>query len=138
LSFLFDTNVISELRKGPRADPAVVRWFSALSDEEIFLSVLVLGEFRRGIERIRRRDAASAHALDAWLRRLLAAYGERVLPIDREVAEEWGRMNVPRPIPVVDGLLAATAKIHGLTLATRNVQDIARTGAEFVNPWENA
>lgn len=136
MSFLLDTNVISELRKGPRADPAVTRWFSGLSDEEIFLSVLVVGEIRRGIERIRRRDAPSARALDAWLRRLFGAYGERVLPIDREIAEEWGRMNAPRPLPVVDGLLAATARVHGLTLATRNVADIARTGADYVNPWE--
>jgi toxin FitB len=138
LSYLIDTNVLSELRKGRRCDPNVVRWFSAVSDEDVFLSVLVIGEIRRGIERIRRRDARSAKTLDAWLRRLLAGHRDRILPVDEVIAEEWGRLSVPDPIPVVDGLMAATARVHGLTLATRNVRDVARTGVSCVNPFEAA
>lgn len=135
MSYLIDTNVISELRKGKRADPAVNAWFDALPDEEIFLSVLTIGEFRQGIERIRRRDPDSATALDGWLDRVVATHGDRLIPVDRLVAEEWGRMNGPDPLPVVDGLLAATAKVNGLTLATRNVRDVERTGVDLVDPF---
>jgi predicted nucleic acid-binding protein len=133
--YLIDTNVISELRKGSRADPAVVAWFADVADDEIFLSTLTLGEIRRGIESIRRRDPEAAAALDSWLGRISGTHRERVLPIDRAVAEEWGRMNVPDPLPVVDGLLAATARVNGLTLATRNAADIARAGVEYLNPF---
>ena len=136
MSYLVDTNVLSELRKGRRCDSQVSQWFARLSDEEVFLSVLTVGEIRRGIERIRRRDARSARVLDAWLRRLTAEHRERILPVDEAVAEEWGRLNVPNPVPVVDGLMAATARVHGLTLATRNVKDVARTGVACVNPFE--
>ncbi len=136
MSYLVDTNVLSELRKGRRCDPKVLRWFAAVAEEDVFLSVLVVGEIRRGIERIRRRDARSARALDGWLRKLVAGHRERVLPVDETVAEEWGRLSVPDPMPVVDGLLAATARVHGLTLATRNVRDVARTGVSCVNPFE--
>jgi toxin FitB len=135
LKYLIDTNVISELRKGSRADPAVVAWFADVEDDEIFLSALTLGEIRRGIESIRRRDPDAAAALDSWLGRISGTHRERVLPIDRAVAEEWGRMNVPDPLPVVDGLLAATARVNGLTLATRNAADIARAGVEYLNPF---
>lgn len=136
MKVLIDTNVISELRKGARCDPNVAAWFAALPADGIYLSALVVGEIRQGIERIRRRDAKSARSLDAWLRRLVAAHDERILPVDRRVAEEWGRMNVPNPVPVVDGLMAATAKVHDLILATRNVKDVSGTGARVVNPFE--
>ncbi len=135
MSYLVDTNVISELRKGERADPAAVAWFGELADDEVFLSALTLGEIRRGIESIRRRDSVAAAALDSWLGRISEAHRDRVLPIDRAIAEEWGRMNVPDPLPVVDGLLAATARVNGLTLATRNAADIARTGVEYLDPF---
>lgn len=135
MSYLIDTNVISELRKGGRADSGVKSWFAALADEEVFLSVLTIGEIRRGIESIRRRDLEAAAALDSWLGRIYEAHRDRVVPIDRAIAEEWGRMSAPDPLPVVDGLLAATAKVAGLTLATRNVGDIMRTGVELVNPF---
>ena len=136
MSYLVDTNVLSELRKGRRCDPRVSRWFSALPEEDVFLSVLTVGEIRRGIERIRRRDARSARVLDTWLRRLTAGHRERILPVDETVAEEWGRLNVPDPVPVVDGLMAATARVHGLTLATRNVRDVGKTGVACMNPFE--
>jgi predicted nucleic acid-binding protein len=132
---LIDTNVVSELRKGERADPNVAAWFAGLADEEVFLSALTLGEIRRGIESIRRRDPKSAAALESWLGRIADQHRNRILPVDRSIAEEWGRMNVPDPLPVIDGLLAATASVLGLTLATRNTADIARTGVSCVNPF---
>jgi predicted nucleic acid-binding protein len=135
LSYLLDTNVISELRKGQRADTNVAAWFAGLADDEIFLSVLTIGEIRRGIEGVRRHDPDSAAALDRWLALLSEAHGDRILPIDRAIAEEWGRMNVPDPLPVVDGLLAATARVLSLTLVTRNVADVEGTGVELLNPF---
>jgi predicted nucleic acid-binding protein len=136
VSYLLDTNVLSELRKGRRADAGVRAWFADIADEHIFLSVLVIGEIRRGIELIRRRDAAAATQLDAWLRRLVEAYEDRMLPIDLAVAEVWARLHVPDPIPVVDGLLAATAHLHGLTLVTRNTKAVQGTGVPFLDPFE--
>lgn len=136
MKFLLDTNVIAELRKGARADLHVRSWFETLDPEAIVLSVLTIGEIRRGIENVRRRDPVAAKALERWLRRLLAEHGERILPVDLPVAEEWGRLNVPDPPPVIDALLAATAKVHALTLVTRNVKDVARTGVELMNPFD--
>lgn len=135
MSYLLDTNVISELRKGERANRNVSSWFAGLAEEEIYLSVLTLGEIRRGVESVRRRDPDSGAALDSWLARLSEAHRDRILPVDRAIAEEWGRMNAPDPLPVVDGLLAATAKVLGLTLATRNVADVERTGVELFDPF---
>jgi predicted nucleic acid-binding protein len=133
--YLIDTNVVSELRKGDRADPRVRDWISSVADEGLFLSVLVIGELRRGIERIARRDEASAEALDRWLVGIAGDYEDRILPVDLVVAEEWGRINVPDPLPVVDGLLAATAIVHDLTLVTRNTADIASSPAITLNPF---
>jgi len=135
LSYLLDTNVISELRKGERANSNVSSWFTGLADEEIYLSVLTIGEIRRGVESVRRRDPDSAAVLDSWLARLVEAHRDRILPVDRAITEEWGRMNAPDPLPVVDGLLAATAKVVGLILATRNVADVERTGVELLDPF---
>ncbi len=135
MSYLLDTNVISELRKGERADSKVTAWFAELADEEVFLSVLTIGEIRGGIESVRRRDPDSAAALDRWLALLSEAHGDRILPIDRAIAEEWGRMNVPDPLPVVDGLLAATARVQGLTLVTRNVADVEGAKVETFDPF---
>lgn len=137
MSYLLDTNVISELRKGERADTNVKKWFGGLEAGEIYLSVLTIGEIRRGVESIRRRDPDSAAALDSWLARLDETHGDRILPVDRAIAEEWGRMNVPDPLPVVDGMLAATAKVAGLTFATRNVADVKGTGVKLVDPFSS-
>lgn len=136
MKFLLDTNVIAELRKGSRANAHLRSWFAALDPDAILLSVVTIGEIRRGIESVRRRDPAAARALERWLRRVLSDHTDRILTVDLAVAEEWGRLNVPDPLPVIDGLLAATARVHGLTLATRNVKDVARSGAEVVNPFE--
>ena len=135
MSYLLDTNVISELRKGESCDPNVRAWFLPIPVEELFVSVLTIGEIRRGIESIRFRDQATARVLDRWLRHLVASYEDRILPVDQEVAERWGEMNVPDPLPVMDGLIAATAGVHDLTVATRNTKDVARTGVPFVNPF---
>lgn len=135
MKYLLDTNIVSELRKGARADRNVVAWFERLDSDDLYLSVLVVGEIRRGIERIRRRDPKSAAALDRWLSSLSTGFEDRILPVDRSVAEEWGRMNVPDPLPVLDTLMAATAKVHGLVLATRNVKDVAPTGVRMLNPF---
>jgi predicted nucleic acid-binding protein len=135
VTFLLDTNVVSEVRKGARADRRVVRWLDSVDDDELCLSVLVLGELRQGVERLRRRDAASAQRLDRWLDGLAGRYAGRILPIDEPVAQLWGRLNVPDPLPAVDGLMAATALVHDLTLVTRNTRDVARTGARLLNPF---
>ena len=135
MSYLVDTNVISELRKGSRCDQSVAAWWATVAEGEIFLSVLTIGEIRKGIESIRRRDTPSAIVLETWLAGVVADHGDRILPIDLDVTQEWGRLNVPDPLPVIDGLLAATAKVRGLTLVTRNVPDIARTGVRTLNPW---
>ncbi len=137
MSFLIDTNVISELRKRNRCDRNVAYWYSQIADDDVFLSVLTVGEIRRGIDNIRRRESASAAALDAWLAALVALHSSRVLPIIEPIAEDWGRMSSPDPLPVVDGLLAATAKFHGLTLVTRNVDDVTTTGVPVLNPFES-
>jgi toxin FitB len=101
-------------------------------------SVLVIGELRRGVEAVRRRDPRQAVALERWLGRLLREHAERILLIDRRVAEEWGRLTAVRSASLVDTLLAATARVHGLTLVTRNVADVARTGVSHFNPFERA
>ncbi len=136
VKYLVDTNVIAELRKGARANVNVTAWFASLDDGAVFISVLTIGEIHRGVESVRRRDRPAAAALERWLRAVVSEHGPRILPIDLAVAQEWGRLNVPDPIPVVDGLLGATAKVHGLIVATRSIKDVARTGARVVNPFE--
>lgn len=132
---LVDTNVLSELRKGPRTDRGVRQWFEGTADDDLFTSVLVLGEIRRGVGLVRRRDPSGAAALEQWLLRMSETFGDRVLAIDALVADRWGALNVPDPVPTVDGLLAATALVHDMTIVTRNVKDIARTGAPVLNPF---
>jgi len=134
VSWLVDTNVLSELRKGVRANPEIRAWFADAQEDELFTSVLVLGEIRRVIESIRRRDVPSALALEQWLQRLANDFADRVLPVDARVADRWGSLNVPDPIPTVDGLLAATALVHDLVLVTRNVRDVERTGVRLWDP----
>jgi len=134
LSYLIDTNVLSELRKRNRCHPRVAAWFSSIDDDEIYISALVIGEIRKGIESVRRRDEVAAAALDLWLGQLASHHGHRILPVDRDIAETWGRLSVPDPLPVVDGLMAATALVHGLILVTRNVRDIQRTGVPYLDP----
>lgn len=134
---LLDTNVLSELRKRERADPRVRAWSKTVDETGVWLSVLVLGEIRCGIEALRPRDAEAARHLDLWLGRIERTYEGRVLVVDRFVAAEWGRLNaVHGPLSSIDGLLAATALVHDLTLVTRNTKDVARTGALVLNPFK--
>jgi len=125
MSYLIDTNIISEVRKGKRCNAHVSAWYAAIADEDLFLSTLVLGEIRKGIELARARDPDKAAALGNWLRQVEAGFDSRVLGIDNAVSDHWGRVSAIRPIPVIDGLLAATAVTNGLTLVTRNDRDIA-------------
>jgi predicted nucleic acid-binding protein len=134
--FLIDTNVISELRKGDRCDARVAAWYAGLEDSDLFLSVLVIGEIRKGVELARPCDNQKAGALERWLQEVERSFGDRILPIDTRIAEMWGAMSGIRPIPVVDGLLAATAKTHALSLATRNSSDVQGLGAAVVNPFD--
>jgi toxin FitB len=136
VNYLIDTNIISEIRKGSRCDPNVARWYAKIEDASLYLSVLVIGEIRKGIERIRSKDTAQAGALENWLLAVDKAFGERILPIDRAVADEWGRFNVSRPVPVIDGLLAATAKVHRMILVTRDTADIAGLDVQVLNPFD--
>ena len=135
VSFLLDTNVISEAR-GPRGDANVKAWLASVPADNLYLSVLVVGEIRGGRERLRRRDPVQADAYEGWLATLRRDYADRLLPVTAEVADEWGRMNVSDPVPVVDGLMAATAKVKCLTLVTRNTADIERSGVRILNPFE--
>ena len=137
MSYLIDTNIISEVRKGDRCDAKVSEWYASIADEDLFLSTLVLGEIRKGVELARPRDAGKATALERWLRDVEAAFGGRVLAIDNAVSDQWGRMSAIRTIPVIDGLLAATAVTNGLTLVTRNDRDIAGLGAMVLNPFRS-
>jgi toxin FitB len=133
--YLLDTNVVSELRKGGRADPHVRAWFEQHVAEQLWLSVLVVGELRRGVELLRRRDARAGEVLSDWLHTVTTDFGDRILPITIEVGERWAMLNVPDPLPVIDGLLAATALERDLVLVTRNTGDVARTGVAVVNPF---
>jgi predicted nucleic acid-binding protein len=135
VKFLLDTNIISEIRKRDRAHPNVVRWVARTPAEEIGTSVLVMAEIRRGIELKRRSDAEQAKALDRWFWQMRTRLGDRVLSIDEPVAEASALLGIPDPLPLIDGLLAATAKVHDLTLVTRNVADIAMTGVSLLDPF---
>jgi predicted nucleic acid-binding protein len=135
VSYLLDTNVISELRKR-NPDRRVLAWYDAMPSAQLFLSVLTLGEISLGIEQLRRKDQVQAEALERWFRGLCRSYGDHVIDIDADTAREWGRMNVPDPLPVIDGLLAATAKVRGWTLVTRNTADVARSGVALLDPFD--
>jgi len=138
LSFVLDTNVVSEACKGSRADADMMRWLSSVAAEDLYLSVLVIGEIRQGIEGLRGRDPIQAGHLEVWLSGLRRRYADRIMPIDLEIVEEWGRMNAPDPISSRDGLMAATAKVRNMTFVTRNTSDVARTGVRLLNPFDHS
>lgn len=134
MKYLLDTNVLSETRR-LRGDEGVKRWVSSTPAGDLYLSVLVVGEVRRGIERLKRRDPDQAGVYEAWLGTVLRDYADRIVPVDIEAADEWGRMSVPDPVPIVDGLMAATAKVRGMTFVTRNTADVERTGVAVLDPF---
>lgn len=134
MSFLLDTNVVSEIRRG--RDLNVQAWAGAVSDRDLHLSVLTLGEIRKGIERLRDRDVPQAQTFATWLTELEHRFAQRILPVDTPVAQEWGRLNALAPRPTVDSLIAATALVHGLTVVTRNTADFKGCGVSLQNPWD--
>ncbi|MYH57457.1 MAG: type II toxin-antitoxin system VapC family toxin [Boseongicola sp. SB0675_bin_26] len=136
MSFLIDTNIISEVRKGGRCDADVAAWWRGVAEDDLRLSPLVLGEIRKGVELARRHDPRKARALESRLADVNSGFRDRVLPVDAAVVEQWGRMNAIRSVPVVDALLAATAKVHELTLVTRNAADVAGLDVDVLNPFE--
>ncbi len=133
--FLFDTNLISELRKGKRCDSTLLWWMKTLSEEQAFLSVITLGEVRFGIELLRTRDARQSISLELWLENTMLTYEGRILPVTEDIAEEWGKLRTIRNIPVADSLIAATAVCHSLTVATRNEKDFQYLGVKVYNPF---
>lgn len=135
MSFLVDTNVLSEARKPRRADPGVTAWLKSTAPEQLYLSVLVVGEVRRGTERLARRDPRQATVFEEWLSAVRRDYADRILPVTEEIAEQWGRADAHRPMSNVDGLMAATAVVHDLTLVTRNERDVEGSGARTLNPF---
>lgn len=135
---LLDTNVLSELRKEKRCDIGVRQWLEETAEEELFISVLVLGEIRQGIERIRQRDPAQARALEKWLLWVVAEFHDRILPVDEKVADQWGRLGLPQPLPILDAFLAATALVHGLTVISRDAEGFRNTGVTVINPFSKS
>jgi hypothetical protein len=133
--FLLDTNVVSEGRRR-NAHPRLVRWLRAADADTLFLSVLTLGEIAKGAARLAARDPRQHDALRSWLETVRSGYTGRILPIDEPIAEAWGSLAARRPLPVIDGLIAATAVVHDLTLVTRNVRDGADLGVRVLDPWE--
>ncbi len=133
--YLPETNVISELRRRERCDENVAAWFASISDNDPFLSVLTLGEIRKGIVLVQDRAPRQAEALEDWLTHVKQNYAGRILSVNADTSEVWGQMHDTRNIPVVDGLLAATAKVHHLTLVTRNIQHVQGLGASLLNPF---
>lgn len=132
---LLDTNILSEIRK-PRPNAAVLAWFDAQEADDLYVSVLTLGEIREGVDRLAARDEARGRTLGRWLADLSVLYADRILPVDQAVAEEWGRLRAAaaRTLPVIDALLAATARVHGLTLVTRNDKDFRGLDVPVLNP----
>jgi toxin FitB len=136
VTYLLDTNVVSELTK-VRPNPGVVAWRRTTSVDDHFVSVLVLGEIRRGVELLRPRDPGRAQSIDDWLTSLRSDFKRRILPVDAAVADAWGRLDVPDRLPAIDGLMAATALVHDLTLVTRNTADIRRPSVRMFNPFQS-
>ena len=116
--------------------PSVQKWWSETDVQSVYVSVMVLGEIRQGIERLRIKDPQRARAIERWLQSIVRSMGARVLVVNQQIADAWGRMGIKRTLPLVDSVLAATALAHDLTLVTRNTKDIKDTGVRYLNPFE--
>lgn len=136
MKFLLDTNVVSEIGKGARRDPNVQAWYDAADPADLSISALVVGELRAGVEKLRRRQSERAMAFERTLILVIDLFADRIIGIDRRVAERWGRITAAGRPPAVDGLIAATAVVHGLVVVTRNVRDFAPSGADVLNPFD--
>ena len=136
--YLIDTNVISEIRKGKKADIGVQEFFQNIitSDLPVYISAVTVGELRRGIEQLRHRnDKKQAAMLEAWLSQLLKEYENNILAFDAEAAQVWGYLRVPHHEHILDKQIAATALVNNLTVVTRNVEDFVSSGVELLNPF---
>jgi predicted nucleic acid-binding protein len=136
MAFLLDTNVLSELRKGRGADANVRKWMASIEEQGHYISVLSIGEIRKGIELLRSRSPEQCPTLDHWLDQIQQNYEDQILLVTEAVAEQWGRLMAVRTLPAVDGYIAATALVNGLTVVTRNTRDFEGTGVAVLNPWE--
>ena len=134
--YLLDTNVISELRKGGRANHGVTAFFATLAAEDIYLSVVTIGEIRRGLENVRARgDREQAGRLEAWLDKVVTDFSDRILGFDLECAQVWGKLMSPHPQHPIDKQIAAIALIYDLTVVTRNTDDFVSSGVRKLNPF---
>ena len=132
--YLLDTNVISESRK--RApDPRVLRWLNSIDQSGLFISVLTLGELRKGVRARHRSDPDTAARIGAWVDDLESRFASRILPIDAVIASRWGELSAERARPVIDTLIAATAQIHDLVLVTHNTSDMRGIAVRILDPW---
>lgn len=134
VAYLMDTNVVSETRR-KKADVGVMAFLRAVDSSSLYMSVLTLGELRKGVAAKRRQDPLAAKALAAWVEGLEAGFADRILGIDLAIARLWGEWSADRPRPVIDTLLAATASVHGLTLVTRNLQHVRGLPVTVHDPW---
>ncbi len=135
MTYLLDTNVLSETRKRHPA-AAVANWIAATPPDRLHVSVLTLGEIEQGIARIRGRgDLHQASALERWLREVETGFEDRVLPVTLSIAAAWGRQQYVQPLPVIDALIAATARVHGMIVVTRNAKDLELAGVQVLNPF---
>ena len=137
--YILDTNVVSELRKihAGKADSRVSAWVQTVNMNELYVSVITVQELEIGVRRIERRDPAQGKVFRAWLNdQVLPAFSERILPIDTAVALRSASLHVPNPQPIRDGLIAATALVHGMTVVTRNISDFKSSRVPVLNPWE--
>ena len=139
MMYLLDTNVVSELRKvrAGKADAQVALWADSVDAADLYLSVISVQELEIGVLLAERRDATQGVVLRAWLNgHVLPAFADRILSVDTAVARRSAQLHVPDPHPVRDGLIAATALVHGMTVVTRNVADFESTGVQLLNPWD--
>ncbi len=136
MAYLLDTNILSELRKGERCDPHVREWALSVRRARHYISVLSLGEIRKGIEVLRRRSPEQCPAFENWLEHIKAHYADDILTLDETVLEEWGRLMSEKTLPAMDGLIAATACVHELTVVTRNLKDFENAPVDALNPFE--
>jgi predicted nucleic acid-binding protein len=137
--YLLDTNVVSELRKirSGKADAHVARWADSVDTVDLYLSVITVQELEIGVLLLERRDPSQGALLRAWLNgHVLPAFSGRIVSIDTAIAQRSAQLHVPNPQPVRDGLIAATALVHGMTVVTRNVADFEASGVVMLNPWD--
>lgn len=136
--YLIDTNVISEIRKGEKANPGVLSFFDKLDTNKsaAYISVITIGELRRGIDLIYHRgDHIQGEMLELWLEKIRQNYSDNILAVDPEVSLLWGKMRVPNPQHALDKLIAATGLLNGLIVVTRNTKDFQHTGVQLLNPF---